>query len=104
MTNFANLLYLLTEFSLRSGLVEKAEIYSKAGVELFHEDQRFKESLAYCCILKNESAKARELVLKMEIKTTNRTFLDLKLAIQNNDIDRINSLLGEYYDSLYSTE
>lgn len=101
MTNFANLLYLLTEFSLRSGFVEKAEIYSKAGVELFNEDQRFKESLAYCCILKDEYAKARELIPKMELKTTNRTFLDLKLAIQDNDIENINGLLGEYYDSLF---
>lgn len=81
MKKAADMLYLLSTFSIRTNMIEKAVIYASAGHKLFPEDHRLLEIYVYAHILKGNFSEASETLAQSETSTRNLEFLRGRVAI-----------------------
>ncbi|MCU0909944.1 MAG: hypothetical protein MUE98_00945 [Rhodobacteraceae bacterium] len=81
MKRAADVLYLLSTFSLRTRLIEKAAIYASAGYRLFPEDTRLIEMHAYALLLQRKFEEAEEVLANTTASTPNLEFLRSRAAI-----------------------
>jgi hypothetical protein len=75
MKKAGDVLYLLSTFSLRTRLVEKAAVYASAGYRLFPEDSRLVEMHAYVLLLQHRYQEAEEVLSNTSASTPNLEFL-----------------------------
>lgn len=81
MRKAADVLFLLATFSIRTNLLDKAEVYSKAGHQLFPDDHRLIEVLAYVSLLKGDINAAEVTVQSTTAQTRNIAFLRARIAM-----------------------
>ncbi|WP_173932905.1 hypothetical protein [Chelativorans sp. Marseille-P2723] len=77
----ADVLLMLTAFSLKTKFFAKAIIYGRAGVALYPEDNRFREALAYGLLLEGETEEAAAVVSTIHRQTRNLAYLKAQLAM-----------------------
>jgi len=71
----AEILLMLTAFSLKTQFVTKAIIYGRAGMALYPEDHRFREMLGYALLLDGKPQEAAEVVGETPHDTCNLAYL-----------------------------
>lgn len=77
----ADILLMLSAFSLKTHFVAKAAIYGRAGVALYPEDHRFREILAYALLLENRLEEAASVIGEAHRETRNLAFLNARLLM-----------------------
>jgi len=81
MNKAADTLFLLATFSLRTGQIDKALIYTEAGLVLFPDDIRLIEIHVYSMLLQDRYAEAEDLLSTTFASTRNLEFLRGRTAI-----------------------
>lgn len=81
MKKTADLLYLLSTFSVRAGFIQKATIYAATGFKLFPRDHRLVEMHAYVLILTQNYDDAAAVLAQTDLSTRNLNYLRGRLSI-----------------------
>ena len=81
MKRVADLLCILTMFSIRADFHEKALRYSRTGYSLFPEDIRFLELYAYALILSEDYSTADQILANAKGSTCNTALLQSRVAV-----------------------
>lgn len=80
----ADVLLLLSSFSIRTQFIVKAVQYGRAGVVLFPDDLRLREIYAYALCLDGSFDEAAEIIGPVTQSTPNVEFLKLRLAFHGD--------------------
>lgn len=97
MKKTADVLYLLSSFSARSGFVEKAAAYADAGHQLFPRDSRHLEVKAYMLVLQQQYAEADQLLEDSDLSSKNLEYLRARVAmLRSKPTDQIQHILRKY--------
>ncbi len=81
MKEAADLLCVLTMFSIRAAFYRKALLYAHCGYLLFPEDTRFIELYAYALILSEDYASAEDILSSTAASSVNLEYLRGRVAI-----------------------
>lgn len=76
----ADILLLLSSFSIRTQFLAKAVQYGRAGVSMFPDDVRLRELYAYALYLEGRNKEAIEVIRPVTQPTPNVEFLKARLA------------------------
>lgn len=77
----AEILLMLTAFSLKTQFITKAVIYGRAGAALYPEDHRFREMLGYALLLDGKLQEAAAVVGEGPHDTCNLAYLKSRLLM-----------------------
>lgn len=84
MRKAADILFLITTFSIRANFIEKATTYGKAAHTLFPGDPRIAEVYAFALLLKADFQAAEDLLTSWSEPTQNMAYLRCRTAILLN--------------------
>ena len=100
MRKAADVLFLLATFSIRTNLLDKAEIYGRAGHHLFPDDLRLIEVYAYALLLKGDVTGAETVLQATPTATRNLAFLRARVAmLAGRPIEEQRAGLRAYLDA-----
>ncbi|MCP1846114.1 hypothetical protein ACVIHI_009107 [Bradyrhizobium sp. USDA 4524] len=77
----ADVLLLLSSFSLRGQFIAKAVLYGRVGVSMFPDDLRLREIYTYALYLDGRIDEAIDVIQSAQVDTPNVSFLKMRLAL-----------------------
>ena len=81
MISCADTLLVFTSFSIRSGLLWKAETYGRLGLALFPEDDRIREMYAFALLLNQKFSELSSILAGAQRPSKNFAYITARLEM-----------------------
>ncbi|WP_424978257.1 hypothetical protein [Leisingera sp. S232] len=91
MISCADTLLIFTSFSIRSGLLWKAETYGRLGLAMFPEDDRIREMYAYALLLNQKFSELSSVLGDARRPSRNFAYVKARLEMLTGSSDAARS-------------